>query len=346
MITQNKSKSTNHHHKSIRFQIDLPSIEHHHHHQQQQQQQLQQQPVQLTPTIHLHINIDHSGQFSAKKPSQTTRNRFNHQLNSTTSGYSSSGLSSSGSSHSLNSSASGDFLEYDDANNRGFCCDNQQLQKQASKQNQQQTAQTVLANPNCYDKLSYVARGGANVVADESTLPTANVVVKEDVENIYEEISTFLESSKVVSATPIYVNQQVSTTTEKPRSSGSNYENLRSFSSSSNYCRESNGNGKTPRVVMKPMTSSDDDGAVKASSLHQQKRDMLKREYTLNEIFENLKKFKKQAKEQEMLNEPVAAAVVTGSRKMVGTEFSRARVNLKSEHVYENQRVIRNATFV
>lgn len=330
MITQNKSKSTNHHHKSIRFQIDLPSIEHH------QQQQQQQQPVQLTPTIHLHINIDHSGQFSAKKQSQTTRNRLNHQLNSTTSGYSS-GLSSSGSSHSLNSSASGDFLEYDDANNRGFCCDNQQVQQQASK-NKQQTPQTVLANPNCYDKLSYVARGGANVVADESTLPTANVVVKEDVENIYEEISTFLESSKVVSATPIYVNQQVLATTEKPRCSGSNYENLRSFSSSSysNYCRESNGNVKTPRVVMKPMTSSDD-GVVKASSLQQQKKDILKREYTLNEIFENLKKFKKQAKEQEMLNVPVAAAVIKGSR---------VRVDLNNEHVYENQRVIRNATFV
>lgn len=73
-----------------------------------------------------------------------------------------------------------------------------------------------------------------------------------------------------------------------------------------------------------------------------------RREYTLNEIFENLKKFKRQAKEQEMLcgeTYGVLNQQQNGTTKTLQTSTRHSQM-MSNNHVYVNQRNVSNATFV
>lgn len=79
-------------------------------------------------------------------------------------------------------------------------------------------------------------------------------------------------------------------------------------------------------------------------SIEENRGKTYRREYTLNEIFENVKNFKRQAKEQEMLSSQVNSNVPT--TRSISVE--RKAIERNDEHVYVNQRMmdVPKATFV
>lgn len=179
------SRSSSARPRSIRLQIDLPMEE----------------EAPMTPSSFcVQINIDKKGRYSAKN---MMKKRTSHI--DSTSGYSStSGLSSSSSTNSLNSFSSG-ADQLDTAMNSS-----DEFTKHAALKDDnvsQQPTKTSLSKSNCYDKLSYVPVQSTKNVPDRGTMvekkqSNANNNTHVTSENIYEDISSYLESIG-----HLYVNQ-------------------------------------------------------------------------------------------------------------------------------------------
>lgn len=183
--------------KSIRLQIDLPVDDDH------------DEAVNRTPRnniIHLHINIDQKGRLSTRGGSRTNA-KFTGVGDTTTSGYSSSsGLSSSSSTHSLNSTSSsiGEVTPLP-ADSSVNCSD--LVADRAFSLYPKPMPETTKLQPNFYDRLSYVPATQQVTNKPNLRIDSNEKVDKEKAEinnfdNIYEEISSFLESNG-----HIYVNQ-------------------------------------------------------------------------------------------------------------------------------------------
>lgn len=164
---------------------------------------------------------------------------------------------------------------------------------------------------------------------------------------IYENLSSFGSSTKpnvsvptVEKKTPVYC-RPVPSTPPLPVS----YQINRTPQSSASYSNQ-------PAQMMMPNNVNRNGSSYR-------------REYTLNEIFDNLKKFKRQAKEQEMLSsmcEPTRlpppnlaytnTMIVQPTRHLNGHEYNfKNDINSQNNHVYVNQRIITtthvpNGTFV
>lgn len=207
---------------------------------------------QTPTTIHLRINIERSGGVR-KRPTTLAA-----KCGSVTSGYS--------------SSSDLDEIDYERLNDRAFC-------------HSDQSFASSCAAENLYDKLNYPSTAYKTRLVEKrpSTSRSAPTYVNElhESDNIYEEISSFLELNG-------------------KQSNRNNYQNLNNYSTTTTNKRVS------------------------------------KREYTINEIFDNLKKFKKQAKEQEH-------EVNTNYTNVLMT--TRPRQMCPQPHVYVNEPIVK-PTFV
>ncbi|CAF0702837.1 unnamed protein product [Brachionus calyciflorus] len=239
--------------KSIQLKIDLPLDD---------SDSDFEQNINCTPRIHLKISIDRN---SAKKLHSAQSNRVRKQINfsdKSTSGYSSSSASSSLIESINEYSYLNDFEEnliFEDL------CSTSTLKRKRDSN----------SNENIYDKLIH-SNGKISKNRPSITRSTLSPKISkyeflnenscESDENIYEEISNFIESNpkakKFLSPKKFH-----------------NYENLKDAKTSLYY---------------------NDTGVISLED--NSKKFTYKREYTVNEIFDNLKKFKKQAKEQEILS--------------------------------------------
>jgi hypothetical protein len=315
--------------QTIRVQIDLPSFEN-------------PSSVNLhTPnSICLHINFDgknsatpglvqivDSNRASARKCASSSRSQTKqtslHDVSmcSLTSGYSTSSLHSSCSS-SASSDSNSQYLS-----NQAFCLDTTKHDRPES---------LYVNESHLYDKLSYPS--SVNNKPTRRFMNSTQSDYDEDEENTtaYSNGINFTQTELLahrrVHNQHIYEDITNFSAVTKSSRSQDFYEQMGHFSAKSSHVKRLNSH----ETSLLTNTS--------ISENYKPRKNVYKREYTVNEIFQNVKKFKEQAQEQETQNrtvQPVAKSEPKAEKKSTTTKQNNVSQFLTSEQIKSSVSIIK-----
>jgi hypothetical protein len=123
----------------------------------------------------------------------------------------------------------------------------------------------------------------------------------------------------------------------KLKSEDSSYEHMGELSSASSSYTTRTSQVKRLNAHESPHTTA----AYPLSQAYKPKKSIYKREYTVNEIFQNVKKFKEQAKEQEIFNESTTRTVQNSAKSEKPQSTSGSNHLLTSDHIKSSVSIIK-----